>query len=138
MEQFIEFATNHWILVGLLAGCFALLAWDGSEKAGPKVGTHEATRLINQENALVLDIRDKKDFQGGHLVDSMNIPNAQINNRLGELEKYKASPVIVVCKAGQTASSAAKILKENGFTEVYRLGGGIMEWSGNNLPLVKK
>ncbi|OUR65029.1 sulfurtransferase [Bermanella sp. 47_1433_sub80_T6] len=138
MEQFIEFATNHWILVGLLAGCFALLAWDGSHKAGPKVGTHEATRLINQENALVLDIRDKADFKGGHLVDSMNIPNAQINNRLGELEKYKASPVIVVCKAGQTASSAAKILKENGFTEVYRLGGGIMEWSGNNLPLVKK
>ena len=138
MEQFIEFATNHWILVGLLAGCFALLAWDGSLKAGPKVGTHEATRLINQENALVLDIRDKNDFKAGHLVDSVNIPNAQINNRLGELEKHKETPVIVVCKAGQTSSSAAKLLKDNGFASVYRLSGGIMEWSGNNLPLVKK
>jgi rhodanese-related sulfurtransferase len=138
MEQFIEFATAHWILVGLLAGCFALLTLDASLKAGPKVGTHEATRLINQENALVLDIRDKGDFKAGHLVDSVNIPNAQINNRLGELEKHKETPVIVVCKAGQTASSAAKILKDNGFASVYRLSGGIMEWSGNNLPLVKK
>ncbi len=138
MEQFIEFATSHWILVGLLAGCFALLAWDGSHKAGPKVGTHEATRLINQQNAMVLDIRDKKDFKDGHLVDSLHIPTAQINNRLEELEKYKASPVIVVCKTGQTAAAAAKILKDNGFSEVYRLAGGIMEWSGNNLPLVKK
>ncbi len=138
MEQFIEFATNHWVLVGVLTALFGMLSWDGSVKAGPKVGTHEATRLINQENALVLDIREKKDFKEGHLVDSVNIPNASINNRLSELEKHKASPVIVVCKTGQTSSSAAKILKDNGFAEVYRLGGGIMEWSGNNLPLVKK
>ncbi len=138
MEQFIEFATNHWILVGVLTALFGLLAMDSSQKAGPKVGTHEATRLINQENALVLDIREKADFKAGHLVDALNIPAAQVVNRLSELEKNKTSPVIVVCKTGQTASSAAKTLKDNGFAEVYRLSGGIMEWTNNNLPLVKK
>ena len=138
MEQFIEFATNHWMLVSILAGLFGLLAWDSSHKAGPKVGTHEATRLINQENAVVLDIREKADFKAGHLVDSLNIPQSKLNSSLSELEKHKQTPIIVVCKAGQTSSAAAKTLKDSGFEQVYRLAGGIMEWTGNNLPLVKK
>jgi len=138
MEQFIEFVTSHWILVGILVALFGLLAMDSAQKAGPKVGTHEATRLMNEKNALVLDIREKADFKAGHLVDSINIPHSKLNSSLAELEKHKETPIIVVCKAGQTSSAAAKTLKDNGFAEVYRLGGGIMEWSGNNLPLVKK
>ncbi len=138
MEQFIEFVTSHWILVGILVALFGLLAMDSAHKAGPKVGTHEATRLMNEKNALVLDIREKADFKAGHLVDSINIPNSKLISSLAELEKHKDTPIIVVCKAGQTSSAAAKTLKDNGFAEVYRLGGGIMEWSGNNLPLVKK
>lgn len=138
MGQFLEFVANHWILVSALIVLLALLAWDSSHKAGPKVSTHEATRLINQNNALVLDIREKADFKAGHLVDSVNIPNSQVLNRISELEKHKSDPIIVVCKTGQTASAASKTLKDNGFAQVYRLGGGIMEWTNNNLPLVKK
>ena len=138
MEQFLEFTVNNWMLVTALLALFALLAWDGSHKAGPKVSTHEATRLINQSNALVLDIREKGDFKAGHVVDSVNIPNSQVINRVSELEKHKSDPIIVVCKTGQTASAASKALKENGFEQVYRLSGGIMEWTNNNLPLVKK
>lgn len=138
MEQFLEFAANHWMLVSALIVLLALLAWDSSHKAGPKVSTHEATRLINQNNALVLDIREKADFKAGHLVDSVNIPNSQVGNRISELEKHKSDPIIVVCKTGQTASAASKTLKDNGFAQVYRLSGGIMEWTNNNLPLVKK
>jgi rhodanese-related sulfurtransferase len=111
--------------------------WDSGQKAGPKVSTHEATALINSKNAVVLDIRDKKDFNAGHLVDSVNIPTTQVANRISELEKHKNDPIIVVCKTGQTASAASKTLKENGFEQVYRLTGGIMEWTNNNLPLVK-
>ena len=138
MEQFLEFAVNNWMLVTALLALFALLAWDSSHKAGPKVSTHEATRLINQNNAIVLDIREKADFKAGHVVDSINIPNAQVTNRIEELGKHKSDPIIVVCKTGQTASAASKALKDNGFEQVYRLGGGIMEWTNNNLPLVKK
>lgn len=137
MEQFLEFAMNHWILVSLLAGLLIVLAWDSGQKAGPKVSTHEATRLINTQNAVVLDIRERADFNSGHLVDSINIPNSQVVNRLSELEKHKSDPIIVVCKTGQTASAASKALKDNGFAQVYRLSGGIMEWTNSNLPLVK-
>jgi rhodanese-related sulfurtransferase len=138
MEKLLEFVVNNWMLVSALLGLFALLAWDSGQKAGPKVSTHEATRLINQSNALVLDIREKPDFKAGHVVDSVNIPNAQVTNRISELEKHKTDPIIVVCKTGQTASAASKALKDKGFEQVYRLGGGIMEWTNNNLPLVKK
>jgi len=126
------------MLFSALVVLLMLLAWDSGQKSGPKVSTHEATRLINQSNAVVLDIRDKADFKAGHLVDSVNIPNGQVNDRLSELEKHKTDPIIVVCKTGQTASAASKALKDNGFTQVYRLSGGIMEWTNNNLPLVKK
>lgn len=126
------------MLVSALLVLLVLLAWDSGQKSGPKVSTHEATRLINQSNAVVLDIRDKADFKAGHLVDSINIPSSQVAERLSDLEKHKSDPIIVVCKSGQTASGASKTLKDNGFAQVYRLSGGIMEWTNNNLPLVKK
>jgi len=138
MAQFFEFIANHWMLVSALVVLLILLAWDSSQKSGPKVSTHEATRLINQNNAVVLDIRDKADFKSGHLVDAVNIPNSQVAERLSDLEKHKSDPIIVVCKTGQSASAASKTLKDNGFEQVYRLSGGIMEWTNNNLPLVKK
>ena len=137
MEQLFEFATNHWILVSIFIGLLFLLIWDSGQKAGPKVSTHEATRLINTENAKIVDIREKGEFSAGHIVDSINMTNAQIKDRITELEKFKDSPIIVVCKSGQTASVASKTLKDNGFPQVYRLQGGIMEWQNNNLPLVK-
>lgn len=137
MEQMIEFVTNHWILTSALIAMLMMLAWDSSHKAGPKVSTHEATALINSKNGVVLDIRDKADFKAGHIVDSVNISNAQLLSRITELEKHKTDPIIVVCKTGQTASAASKTLKDNGFEAVYRLSGGIMDWQNNNLPLVK-
>ena len=137
MEQFVEFATNHWMLVTALAVAIMALVWDSGQKAGPKVSTHEATALINSKNGLVLDIREKKDYNGGHIVDSVNISNAQLASRISELEKHKNDPIIDVCKTGQTASAASKTLKDNGFADVYRLSGGIMDWTNNNLPLVK-
>lgn len=137
MEQFLEFVINHWILTSILIGLLILLAWDSSNKAGPKVSTHEATRLINQENALMLDIREKKEFKSGHVVDAVNIPFASLASRLDEL-KEKERPIIVVCKAGQTASAASKQLKDAGHSAVYRLQGGMMEWTNQNLPVVTK
>ena len=127
MEQFLEFAVNNWMLVTALLALFALLAWDSSHKAGPKVSTHEATRLINQNNAIVLDIREKADFKAGHVVDSINIPNAQVTNRIEELGKHKSDPIIV------------KPLKTMGLNKYFALVAAlwngpiaIYPWSKNN------
>ena len=92
--------------------------------------------MINRQNALVLDIRDKADFKAGHLVNAVNIPYASLAQRMNELDKERERPIVLVCKTGQTVSMAGKMLREKGFNAV-RMKGGMMEWNSQNLPVVK-
>lgn len=136
MEQIFEFVVNYWWMVSIWLVFLVALFWDNQQRSGASVSTAEAIRLINQEEALVLDIREKKDFATGHVVDAVNIPFASLANRLGELEPYKTRPIVLVCQAGQTVSSAGKMLREKGFNAI-RMNGGIIEWTNQKLPLVK-
>ncbi|WP_210398244.1 rhodanese-like domain-containing protein [Motiliproteus sediminis] len=138
MEQFIEFANNHLELFAALAVTLVLLAISEARKGGAKVTPHIATQMINKENAVVLDIRPKKEFQTGHITGAVNIPFAELDKRISELHKHRDKPVIVVCNLGHTASGAFKKLQEAKFERVSRLSGGITEWKAQNLPIVKK
>lgn len=138
MDQMIEFATNHWPLFLALVATLALLIYTESRKGGTSLSTHDATRLINKEDAVVLDIRAKKEFKTGHIVGAVNIPYPEMDDRIGELNKHKSKPVIVVCNLGQTASGAVKKLTDAQFENVQRLRGGMAEWKAQNLPLVKR
>jgi len=136
MDQYIEFVINHWWLVGIWAAFLIALLWDNNRRNGQTVSTVEATTMINRENALVLDIRDKADFKAGHLVNAVNIPYGSLAERMGELERERERPIVLVCKTGQTVSMAGKMLREKGFNAV-RMKGGMMEWNSQNLPVVK-
>ena len=136
MDQYIEFVVNHWWLVGIWAAFFVALLWDNNRRNGQTVSTAEATTMINRQNALVLDIRDKADFKAGHLVNAVNIPYASLAQRMSELDKERERPIVLVCKTGQTVSMAGKMLREKGFNAV-RMKGGMMEWNSQNLPVVK-
>ncbi|MEH6628726.1 MAG: rhodanese-like domain-containing protein [Motiliproteus sp.] len=138
MEQFIEFATNHWELVAALVVTLAALWFTETQKGGKSVSTHIATQMINKEEAIIVDIRDKKDFKAGHIMSALNLPIKEFDQRAHELTKHKEKPVIVMCNLGQASSSITKKLKESGFSNVVRLQGGITEWRAQNLPLVKK
>ena len=94
--------------------------------------------LINRSNAVVLDIRDKKDFDAGHIVDAIHIPLGKLEGHVTELDKHKAVPVVVACRLGQHSADAVKVLRKAGFTQVLRLAGGMIEWRAQNLPLVQK
>ncbi len=137
MDQLIEFATNHWELFAALLATLALLLFTESKKGGTSLSTHAAVQMINKENAAIVDIRLKKDFKTGHITDSINIPYADMDRRIGELEKYRNRPIIIVCNLGQTASGAVKKLHDAKFETVSRLSGGITEWKTQNLPLHK-
>jgi len=136
MDRLFEFVGNHWWLVGIWGAFLGALMWDNSRRSGQSVSASQATLMINKENAVVLDIRDKKDFSAGHLANAVNIPYANLANRMGELDTYKSRPIILVCKTGQTVSIAGKMLREKGFNTV-RLAGGMMEWNNQNLPVVR-
>lgn len=134
---FTDFLAEQWILVSILVVLVAVFLWLETHKGGQALSFHEVTRMINSDQAVVLDVREKKEFESGHIVDSLNIAYPKLKDRLNELEKHKARTIVVVDKLGQHAGAAGKILKDHGFT-VARLQGGISEWAGQNLPLVRK
>ncbi|MBU2708566.1 rhodanese-like domain-containing protein [Zooshikella marina] len=137
MEHLIVFVSNHPVLVTSFVVLLLLLLFTESRKAGKTVTTQQATQLINQQQAKVVDVRERKEFSEGHIVDAINIPLNKLTEHMSELEKFKDTPIIIVDNMGQHASSAGKALSKAGYTHVVRLQGGISGWRGENLPLVK-
>ena len=137
MTRFIEFVVNHWVLSGLwLAIATALLAYINSKLAG-SLSPHQAIALVNKDEGVVLDIREKKEFDKGHVVDAINIPMSRLAERAVELDKYKERTIILMCQHGQQSGEAAKLLHTKGFAKVIKMGGGLSEWQAQNLPVVK-
>lgn len=137
MEQFIEFVGNHWMLSGLWVALLAAFLLHRSKTGASAVGLQQAVSLINREDAVVLDIRDKKEYDAGHIVDAVHIPLGKLSERLPELDKYKSRPVVVACKMGQHSGEACKTLESAGFEQVVRLKGGMAAWRAEQLPLVQ-
>ncbi len=136
MDKFIQFAVNHWPLVSLLLVLVTLLIITEQRKGGKGLSPQQAALLINHDDAVVVDVRDKTEFQAGHIVNATNIPFASFKDRLGQLEKHKKKPIIIVCKMGQHASMIGKQLNSAGFENVTRISGGMTEWRNCNLPVV--
>ena len=137
MSQLFEFIGNHPILVGIFAVLLALFIRNETQRGGRGVSPQELVNLVNKEGAVVLDVRDSKEFAAGHIVDAVNVPHTSLESRLAELEKYKEKPVTIVCKMGQHAGAAGAMLRKAGFASVSRLSGGMTEWRNQNLPVVK-
>lgn len=138
MDHLFAFAMNHPALVGaFLMLLTALLALE-NRRGGKSVTSQQLTNLVNKTGAIVVDVREAKEFREGHITDSRNIPYAQLQDKLSELDSFKDKPVILVCKMGQHAGAAGRILTKAGFTDVRRLSGGVVTWTGDGLPLVKK
>ena len=137
MQNFIEFAQENWVFIVLWLSAAGTLYYTEIKKAGKSVNTTEATRMINREDALILDVREKKDFSQGHIVGAYNLPVSVFDKKMSELDRYKTHPVIVVCKMGTAAGSIVKNLKNRDFENVVRLSGGMADWIAASLPVKK-
>lgn len=137
MKHVFEFFGNHPLLTGTFALLLVLFIRNEMKRGGRTVTAQELVTLVNHEEAIVLDVRDKKEFQEGHIVDAVNIPHAALNGRVSELDEFKKRPLVVTCKMGQHAGTAGMMLRKAGFENVARLRGGIMEWRNQNLPVVR-
>ncbi|WP_232827791.1 rhodanese-like domain-containing protein [Marinomonas shanghaiensis] len=137
MNQLIEFSINHWEMVAVFLAILATLLFVESKGGAQGLTPSAATNLMNNEDAVVIDIRPEKEFNTGHITGAMNIPATKMQDNLKRLEKHKETPIIIVCKSGITSGASAKDLKKAGFSKIYKLQGGIVEWQSSNLPLVK-
>ncbi|MDN3522903.1 rhodanese-like domain-containing protein [Halomonas ramblicola] len=138
-DQLFEFVQNHPLLVGaFLLVLAAWIAYEVRNSTASGVTAGEATQLINREDAVVVDTREAGDFKAGHIAGARNIPQSRIDERLGELEKVKDKPIIVVCKHGQSSGATVAKLAKAGYPRVLKLRGGMMQWQTDGLPVVKK
>jgi len=140
MERLPEFIANHLFLFSLLLSIVMLLIWNfyGDVLSGVKMLTpNEVTRMINREDAQVVDIRSQKEFEEGHIIDAVNIAVDELVNKIDKLKKYKDKGVIFVCGSGSVSVKEARKLMNEGFEKAYCLKGGILSWQNANLPLSK-
>lgn len=79
----------------------------------------------------LLDVRQPKEYQQGHIPGSRLIPLGDLPGRVSELDRQK--PLIVYCAVGGRSKAAAQYLAGQGFVEVYNLTGGIKAWSGDKV-----
>lgn len=93
--------------------------------------------FIAASNPLVLDVRTPGEFASGHLENAVLVPVQEFQKRIGELAPHRNDPVFVYCRTGNRSTVAAKLLVDDGFTNVVNLRNGIVEWRRAGLPVAR-
>ena len=136
----MQFVSDNILPIAIALFSGSMLFWSmlGNRIRGiNEVDCPAALQLINHKNALVLDVREDNEYKMGHVLNSRQIPLGKLSERIGELEKYKEQPIVVVCRTGNRSCMAYATLGKHGFTQVYNLTGGVTAWQKANLPLEK-
>lgn len=135
-SQLIEFVSNHYLLSTAFVVLLCLFILNETRRSGRSLTARELTVMVNQDTAVLVDIRPKKDFTAGHIAGAVSIPNDKLASRISELDKFKDKTVIVVDENGMHAGTACTALGKAGF-QVAKLSGGVASWRADSLPLVK-
>ena len=125
---------NTLTLMLLLAGAVCAQAQQETVLA---VADFEKEVTSNKEK-VILDVRTPSEFNSGHLAQArlMNVNDKNFTQQISTLPKDK--PVYVYCAAGVRSNKAAKILRQQGFTHVFELSGGIQAWQAAGKPVIKE
>lgn len=137
MPRLLEFAGHHPYLIA--AAVLILLLFVADEvlrrlRKFRELVPAQSVLLINK-GAAVVDIRSPKDYSEGHVIGARNIPAAELDARVSELDRYKQQPIIVYCDSGNSSQKAAATLAKHGFASVHSLKGGIRSWRNEQFPL---
>ncbi len=138
MDKLLEFLGNNLFWASLWFAILILLLWNlfsdlimGIVQLEPM----DVTRRMNNENAVLLDLRQESDYKSGHIINSINMPENEFANRKNELDKYKNKPLTLYCQTGSVATRIVRQLKSEGFEDISCLKGGVLSWQRANLPL---
>lgn len=140
MSDFFTFLFNHYILTSAFVALLIMLIV--SELKGRVLGfkdvaVNDAVKLINQQDAVVVDLREEGLYKSGHIVNAISAPLGLLDSKLAQLEAHRDKPIILVCRTGQTAARGCVDLSRKGFKNLYKLRGGMLSWIDHNMPTVK-
>ena len=134
----MKFFIDNWMLISVAFASGAMLLWpvvQGATAGG--LSTAAAVQLINRERAVVVDVSETEEFAQGHVGGAKNVPVGQLEQRLPEVVKNKALPLILVCPNGARANRALAVAKKLGYEKAQVLAGGLKAWKEANLPVEK-
>ena len=107
-------------------------------KGHKPIPANEAVRLMNTEDAIVVDTRSAADFKKSHILNAKHVPMAGIEERAKEISKNTDRTIICYCGIGNVAPQAVAKLRKLGYTRAYALKGGINAWQGDGMPVTSK
>lgn len=139
MEQILTFALNHWALsAALILIPIVIFAEELRHKqGGARLSPQDAIRLINTENATIIDLREKKLYDDGHIARAIHLAQPTIMDNLNKINKFKDKPIILVNTTDHQLGTIRQKLRQAGFMRVFVLSGGINAWQNAGLPLIK-
>lgn len=135
MNFFLETQNLILLIMALVSGA-ALIVPLLREGSTSSVTPAQAVMLINRQHAVLVDVRDAAELESGRIASALTIPLGELGKRIGELEKYKTRPIIVLCATGNRSAKGAGVLRKAGFAQVFNLDGGIKSWKSAGQPLV--
>ncbi len=101
----------------------ALVALNIMKESFKQVHVSEVRKLV-EEKAYIIDVRESKEYEDGHIIGSVNIPLSEIRNRVDEIPRNK--PVYVHCRSAQRSYNASVALGHLGFDNIYNVSGSFL------------
>lgn len=95
------------------------------------------TQMSQNADLCLIDVREQEEWQQGHIAEAMHIPLGDIAKRINNDVPNQQTAVYLHCKAGVRSMHAAQIISELGYSEVYSVDGGIMDWINAGYPVVR-
>jgi rhodanese-related sulfurtransferase len=136
MDKFILFLIEHYFYSVPLIVAVILLIRSNAVKGGKKITPQDLVSLTNQEAAKLIDLRSPNEFADGHITGSINIPYADIEDRLHEIKLQEGKSLVLICDSGSQSANAGEVLNKSGYQNTVILSGGIGAWKLDNLPLI--
>ena len=136
--EFIQFLQGELLLTGTLFALIILLIvniYSEKYRKYQVVDTNGAVSLMDDDELIILDVREEKERNAGFLSNDLNIPMGQVKAKMDSLDKSKN--ILVYCKSGTRSDRIADILSKNDFQKVSSLKGGFNAWLKADLPIEK-
>ena len=136
--ELIQFLLGELLLTGTLLALIILLIvniYGDTFKKYAVVDTHAAVSLMDDDELIILDVREEKERSSGFINNDINIPMSQVKNKMGSLDKSKN--ILVYCKSGTRSDQISGFLSKNEFQNVSSLKGGFNAWQKAELPIQK-
>ena len=134
--EFIQFLQGEILLTGTLFALIILLIvniYSEKYRKYQVVDTNGAVSLMDDDELIILDVREEKERSVGFLTNDLNIPMGQVKAKMDSLDKSKN--ILVYCKSGTRSDRIADILSKNDFQKVSSLKGGFNAWLKADLPI---